>query len=459
MKPQAPRRPDTTKPSARNQSVILLTGQAVSSVGNYIYLVAINVFVLQTTHSAAAVAGLWVMAPLAAITFGTWCGSLTDRWEKRATLLGVECFRALATALIPLANHLSVLYLLLWLINGGRCFFDNAYLAYIMERIPSERRKRFNAISGMLQSGALVLGPAVGAGFLLLGAAKPAIWLDSLSFLVSAVSFLLLPRSTVSARQPQAETAASPASPASAPPPAAPQPSIPVSDAIPMPRTWRGRLLALPRTLAADWRQAGGFLRQNWLYACVYSLFWLIMSLAAAGDAQEVVFTQDALHLPSSAYSALVCAAGIGYTAGGVTAAVLARRLSTRWMMAVGAPLSLAAYLGYACSRSFPEAAACLILLGGFFSICGAGFSTYQQSALPAHLAGRVQNLLGSGQQVLNAACTVAGGLIADRIGVRLMMQSDSLIALAAALALAIVALWPAHRRTLAVGDDVAPFV
>ncbi|WP_318240691.1 hypothetical protein [Sporosarcina gallistercoris] len=43
---------------------ILLSSIAISNIGNFIYLIAINIIVYQLTGSAAAVAGLWIISPL-----------------------------------------------------------------------------------------------------------------------------------------------------------------------------------------------------------------------------------------------------------------------------------------------------------------------------------------------------------------------------------------------------------
>ncbi|WP_026962221.1 hypothetical protein [Alicyclobacillus herbarius] len=118
---------------------------------------------------------------------------------------------------------------------------------------------------------------------------------------------------------------------------------------------------------------------------------------------------------------------------------------------------SNAAYLSYACSTSFLMATINLILLGVCFSICGSGFATFQQAALPRELAGRVQNLLTSSQQALNVGLTLAAGFAVHAVGVRLVMQVVSMIGLITGLALAVIALQPRHQSALAAGDNITP--
>ncbi|WP_276674654.1 hypothetical protein [Caldibacillus debilis] len=49
----------------RKKQWLLFIGLGTSTFGDFIYLVAINVFIWRLTDSAAAVAGLWIMSPLA----------------------------------------------------------------------------------------------------------------------------------------------------------------------------------------------------------------------------------------------------------------------------------------------------------------------------------------------------------------------------------------------------------
>src|SRR5690625_5311454 len=63
--------------------IILLFSIGMASVGDFIYLVAINIIVYQLTGSAAAVAGLWIVSPLTNIVTKFWTGSFIDYRSKR----------------------------------------------------------------------------------------------------------------------------------------------------------------------------------------------------------------------------------------------------------------------------------------------------------------------------------------------------------------------------------------
>ncbi len=58
--------------------------------GDFMYLVAINIWVLDKTASAAAVAGLWVVSRFAAPSLGPWAGSVSDPLPRRTQLIAIE---------------------------------------------------------------------------------------------------------------------------------------------------------------------------------------------------------------------------------------------------------------------------------------------------------------------------------------------------------------------------------
>lgn len=64
---------------------VVLAGSAAGALGETMLLVAVNVLMLTRTHSAPAVALLWVVQ-MATLETGTLVGRWTDRWDKRRTL-------------------------------------------------------------------------------------------------------------------------------------------------------------------------------------------------------------------------------------------------------------------------------------------------------------------------------------------------------------------------------------
>lgn len=72
-----------------------LIGLGVSNIGNWLYLIALNVFVWRLTESPAAVAGIYIVGPVIRIISNVVAGSLIDRMNKKKLVILVDVSRAL----------------------------------------------------------------------------------------------------------------------------------------------------------------------------------------------------------------------------------------------------------------------------------------------------------------------------------------------------------------------------
>jgi len=72
---------------SRKYPCLLLFGIGTSNIGDWIYLIALNVMMLDMTNSPLAVSGLYMIKPLAALCTNIWSGSLIDRINKRKLMM------------------------------------------------------------------------------------------------------------------------------------------------------------------------------------------------------------------------------------------------------------------------------------------------------------------------------------------------------------------------------------
>jgi MFS family permease len=72
----------------------LFVGQFLSTGGDWLLVVAVPVHVYAVTHSAAATAFVYAAQNLPSLVVGPWAGALSDRWERRTTMLVVDVSRA-----------------------------------------------------------------------------------------------------------------------------------------------------------------------------------------------------------------------------------------------------------------------------------------------------------------------------------------------------------------------------
>ena len=174
-------------PLWRNRDFLLLvSGQAVSSTGSQISLVAFPLLMLALTNSPA-LAGL--MTALRGLPFALLClpvGALVDRWDRKRVMILSDAGRAIALGSIPVAlalGHLTYVQLaLVSLIEGSLfVFFNLAESACIPHVVAKEQLTSATGQNEVLYSLSAMVGPALGPILYGLGSAVP--------FLADAVSY------------------------------------------------------------------------------------------------------------------------------------------------------------------------------------------------------------------------------------------------------------------------------
>nr|WP_319418004.1 MFS transporter [Virgibacillus necropolis] len=120
----------------KRNSFLLLFGVGISTLGDFIYLVAINILVINMTGSPAAVAGLWIMGPIASILTKFWSGSIIDRVNKRRLMIGTDIIRAVLVVIIPFLSSIWYIYIVLFFLSVSKAFFDPTSMTYITTLIP-----------------------------------------------------------------------------------------------------------------------------------------------------------------------------------------------------------------------------------------------------------------------------------------------------------------------------------
>ncbi|WP_244157032.1 MFS transporter [Halobacillus aidingensis] len=371
---------------------MLLFGLGISTLGDFIYLVAINVLVLKLTGSAAAVAGLWIIGPIASMVTKFWSGSMIDRLNIRRIMIGTDLIRAVLVAIIPFFNLIWPIYVCLFFLSISKAFFEPAAITYITNVVPEKGRKQFNSFRSLITSSAFLIGPAVSGALLLITTVHISIWLNAFSFVVSGIMMYLLPNVKTEDEQ-----------------------------------TVHKFSLTM---LRSDWKEVFSFSQSNLFVVKVYFLAQLFMIVALGMDAQEVVFTQQVLHLSETDYGLLISLTGVGSILGAATVSLVAEKLSIKALMTSGYLLVSVGYLVYAFSVSFWTVAIGFMVLGFFNSFSGTGFMTFYQNNVPVKMMGRISSIYGIFQSVLQVIFILLIGFTGDIIPVRYSIVAASMLLL-----------------------------
>jgi len=388
---------------------ILLGSLGIASIGDFIYLVAINIIVYQMTGSAAAVAGLWVISPLTNIVTKFWTGSFIDYRSKKKIVMVTYVLRAVFIALIPFASSLFAVYTILVLLSIAKAFFGPASMTYVTMLVPPAKRKRFNSLRSFTSSGAFIIGPAIGGLLIFLANITVTLWLNAAFFLIAAFLLSLLPETE---KIVQEEI-----------------PALTFSQVV------------------KDFNVVLDFMADKKYVSAIYLSYLAVMLFSFAMDVQEVVFTQQVIGLSRVEYSLLISITGIGSVSGALFLTFISNKISIRLMIIIGMLMMSGGYVIYAFSWSFVSITVGFIVLGFFNVFLNAGIATFYQNNIPVSVMGRVTSVFQLFQSVFQIIFILAMGFLADIISLKLTIASLAIIMSIAAIVYSFAVWHPKYSR------------
>ena len=171
----------------RHRDFRLLVGsQAISATGDWLYGVALLVYVYDRTHSATWLAAASILRFLPYVLLSTFGGVLADRYDRRRLMITIDAARGILMALATLVVLTDGAAFLIIAITTVSTAFNTAYLPCVQASTPAvvgeEDLAGANAVVSIVVNVALALGPAL-TGLLLLGGHT------SLAFATNGVSF------------------------------------------------------------------------------------------------------------------------------------------------------------------------------------------------------------------------------------------------------------------------------
>jgi MFS family permease len=184
-----------------------LTANAISLIGNYLTMIAVPWFVLETTGSAAktGLVGFFTALPSVIATF--FGGTIVDRLGHKKMSVISDIGSGVTVALIPLLYHtiglefwgLLVLVFFSALLDAPGNTARASLLPDLAQAGDMEL-ERANAYTQAIQRGSVLVGPAL-AGLLItwIGSSN-VLWLDAGTFAISAIIFMFtIPTTTYKA--------------------------------------------------------------------------------------------------------------------------------------------------------------------------------------------------------------------------------------------------------------------
>jgi len=409
--------------SIRRNTRLILAGQSVTLLGDYVALLALPLFVLEATGSSLDLGLTTAFETLPTLLFGFAAGVALDRIALRRALVIADLGRAGVFGLLALAvafdaASLWMVFLVAFVTGTLAVGFDSGFQAWLPSLLPDEALVGINSRLQFIRTAAWTLGPPL-AAFLATGVGgfAAAFGLDAATFLVSAVLVLMLAE-----QRPR--------------PPAVHDP------------WWASFRVGI----AYLWRQPR--LRSATLAAMAFNLTFAPM------EALLVKLAVDRLDITGGLIGWFFAGHALLGAFGVVAAPVLARRLGLGRTFVVGLgflgigffSLNLAAT---AIADLTPVASTVAAVFPAGLSVAGVSFAnvaftTMRQQIPPPELLGRVTAASRTLSWALFPVGAVLGGALGEEFGVAVVYLGASAGLLAITLVLLVSPLWRDRAPTTA---------
>ncbi|WP_285395701.1 MFS transporter [Lysinibacillus sp. fls2-241-R2A-57] len=392
--------------------VILLFSIGVSSVGSWIYFIALNLIVLNLTGSAIAVSGLYIVRALSTLFASFWSGSLIDRLNKKYLMIVLNLFESLLIVTLPFFSTLTWIYFMVFVITIASSMYRPTSMTYITKLIPVEQRKRFNSLRSLLDSGAFVTGPAIAGLLFTIGSPNMAIYLNAIALFLSACITFGMPN--IEANQQLASKAGAKFS---------------------------------YKVLFNDWKLVIKFSLKNPYIMMVYFLFSAMIVMMTATDSLEAAFATQVLSLSEGEYGVLVGIAGAGVLVGSLMNTAIVEKTPTAWLIGFGSLITALGYLIFTSSYTFLIASLGCFILSFAMAFANTGFNTFYQNNIPVENMGRIGSIYGFVEAFFIIIITAIFGVAAEIISIRYVVVSAAIIMFVVATVLLIINVQPSKAR------------
>jgi MFS family permease len=359
---------------------LLWTARTVSFLGDALSLVALMLYVAETTGQALAVAILLLVGDFAPALLGPLTGTISDRFDLKRVMIGCELAQAVLMAAIALwLPPLPLLLALVALRAIAGQIFQPASRAAVPGVVRDRDLESANAAIGIGTNGGEALGPLLAALLLPVLDTRGVLLLDAATFLASAALLAFLPSA---------------------------QRDSPVDT----PRA----------TFLADTKAGLRYIWSTPLVRTVGLGFFAIVAFNGIDDVALVFLATDTLGGGDAAVGLLLAAVGIGLFIGYALLARPHRRVAMGTLLLAGFAISSAGNLLTGLAWAVAAAFVVQTIRGLGIAAMDVAVNTMLQRSVPRDLLGRVFGSLYGAIGVAAALAYVLGGLLIDLTNARI---------------------------------------
>jgi MFS family permease len=387
---------------------LLWVSSLISLIGDRALITALPFYVYEQTGSTLAMAGIFGASYLPAFLFSSVAGVFVDRWDRKRILVVTNLIQSavmLLLLLIQPTGWLWLVFVVTFIQMTLAMFTMPAEGALIPNLVEESRLVPANALTGLGNTLARLIGPMAGGVLLAWFGLSSVVFIDSASFLLAALLVLRI---------------AAPARPAPAPP----------ADVA---RTIRASWLALGR----EWWEGLQVVRRTRLLAALF----VVMNVTSLGgtliDPLFVPFVQVQLHAGAEARGFLSTIGAVGGLVGGVLIGWLGNRIAPRYIVGWGT-LIVGGSMFVLYNQTRLEFAAILSCLMTVVVIAAnVAATSLLQAGTPDQYRGRIYGALGTTNALIGLVSVGLAGALGEVLGIVPMLDvAAAITALAGVLGL-----------------------
>lgn len=185
-------------PTKQSRFNYLWTSFLISSIGDWLYKLAIPMIILNKTGSAYHAATTFGVSFIPWVVFSLLGGSLADNYDKKKILIfgnvfaGIASFWVIFVLSAPIINF-GFLYTAIFILSSVDPLIHPSFQSIIPEIVIPKRFTSANATIQTIDNTLSILGPLMGGSVVTLLGGSNALWIDTLSFLLAAIILIGLP--------------------------------------------------------------------------------------------------------------------------------------------------------------------------------------------------------------------------------------------------------------------------
>ncbi|HET7577693.1 MAG TPA: MFS transporter [Bacillales bacterium] len=174
--------------------LFLISAQTVSNLGDWLTLLALSALLgLKWQASPLAISIAFLCLTVPSIACGPFSGVIADRMDRKTLMILTDLFRAAVVIGVIFSSQLWEVYVLLCIKSIFSSLFEPAKEGKLREIVPNEWMQSAVATSELVNNGAKIAGPVLSGVFVATLGIKGSFYLDSASFLLSAILIIGVP--------------------------------------------------------------------------------------------------------------------------------------------------------------------------------------------------------------------------------------------------------------------------